>query len=163
MSKSINWTLGNQQTFTATEVEGRLTIKGFKENDFVITKNEAGQLVLSDASEGTITISDWDDSSISSIRFTADGYSKSLSKSTINAQLFNVVTLTNTENGMLEYESTSDASQEFAIALNTSTTIRITSTSGAEDRIRFTDNHSVNNQCPILAFRCNFLPTKHLH
>ena len=115
MSKSINWTLGNQQTFTATEVEGRLTIKGFKENDFVISKNEAGQLVLTDASKGTITISDWNNSSITSIRFTADGYSKSLSKSTINAQLFNVLTLTNPEGELLNYESASDANQEFAV------------------------------------------------
>ena len=145
MSKSINWTLGNQQTFTATEVEGRLTIKGFKENDFVISKNEAGQLVLTDASKGTITISDWNNSSITSIRFTADGYSKSLSKSTINAQLFNVLTLTNPEGELLNYESASDANQEFAVELNTSTNIRIISTSGAEDRIRFTDNHSVND------------------
>ena len=137
MSKSINWNLGDTKVFTSTEIGDVLTINGYKENDFVITKNEAGQLVLTDASEGTITISDWSSSTLKSIKFTASGYSKSLSKSTINTQLFNVLTLANSGEDASVYSSGSNVRQQFDIDLNADTNIVISSVSGVDDRIKF--------------------------
>ena len=105
MSKSINWTLGSTKVFTATEIGDVLTVNGFKDNDFVMTKNTAGQLVLTDAIGGTIKISNWSSSTLKSIKFTAGGYSKSLAKSVINTQLFNTLTLANEAGGQLVYDS----------------------------------------------------------
>ena len=57
MTNILNWQLGNQKVFTVAEIGDNLTVNGYKENDFVITKSESGNLVLTDAKHGTITIS----------------------------------------------------------------------------------------------------------
>ena len=145
MSKSIAWNLGNQRTFTATEIGDKLTINGYKENDFVITLNEAGQLVLTDAKEGTIKISGWSQSTLKTIAFTAAGNTNTLTKSQINSKMFTVTPLSNAAGKVLTYTGGTAARQEFAINFSTATNIVIDSVSGTEDRIRFTNNWSVDN------------------
>ncbi|MBR6443284.1 MAG: hypothetical protein IKS46_06325, partial [Clostridia bacterium] len=121
-------------------------IQGYKENDFVITKTETGNLVLTDASGGTITVSDWDATTLQSIQFTSGDYSQTLEKSAIDAQLFNVVTLGNTGDVQLAYSGGADARQQFDIAFSEDTNIVIDSPAGAEDRIKFTNGWSNDHE-----------------
>ena len=144
MSKSIVWNLGEQQTFTATEIGDKLTINGYKENDFVATLTEAGQLVLTDVEEGSITIDGWNDSAINNIEFVAGSYTKTLSKSSIDAQAFHSLTLSNEEGETLSYNDGINERQEFVIDLKGSTNILIQSQSDTEDRIKFV-NHSADD------------------
>ena len=146
MSKSINWTLGSTKVFTATEIGDVLTVNGFKDNDFVMTKNTAGQLVLTDAIGGTIKISNWSSSTLKSIKFTAGGYSKSLAKSVINTQLFNTLTLANEAGGQLVYDSGTGQRQQFDIAFSEDTNLVIDSASNTEDRIRFSNGWSSEHE-----------------
>ena len=137
----LNWTLGGNTVLTLAEIGDVLQINGYKENDFVITKNESGNLVLTDASEGTITISGWPSDNAPSIGFSATDYTKELTGEQINAQLFNVVTLSDSQS----YSGGTDIHQEFDITFSEATNITINSSSSTEDRIKFTNNLSVNN------------------
>ena len=142
MSKSIVWNLGNHQSFTATEIGDVLTINGYKENDFVITKNEAGQLVLTDAIGGSISIANWNNTTLKSVKFAASSYSETLAKSAIDARLFNATLLANEPGEMLIYNEGLDQRQQFDIAFSEDTNIVIDSVSNTEDRIHFSNNWS---------------------
>ena len=78
--KTVNWALGSTKTFTTAAIGDMLQINGYKENDFVITKNTQGQLILTDAKDGTLTITDWSTGSQPSIAFVATDYNKVLTK-----------------------------------------------------------------------------------
>ena len=141
----LNWTLGGNTVLTLAEIGDKLQINGYKENDFVITKSESGNLVLTDAKHGTITISNWPSDNAPSIVFSAMDYTKEMTGEQINAQLFNVVTLSDDQS----YSGGTDTHQEFDIAFSEATNITIESSSSTEDRIKFTkstdENWSVDN------------------
>ena len=142
----LNWTLGGNTVLTLAEVGDQLQINGYKENDFVITKSESGNLVLTDAKLGTITISNWPSNNAPSIGFSATDYTKVLNGDQVNAQLFNATALPNTgTDSAYTYNSGISVRQEFDINFNTSTNIVINSITGAEDRIKLTDNHSYDD------------------
>ena len=142
----LNWTLdGSNTVLSLAEIGDKLQINGYKENDFVITKSESGNLVLTDAKHGTITISNWPSDNVPSIVFSAADYTKELTGEQINAQLFNVVTLSDDQS----YSGGTDTHQEFDITFSEATNITIDSSSSTEDRIKFTkstdENWSVDN------------------
>lgn len=139
--KTVNWALGSTKTFTTAAIGDMLQINGYKENDFVITKNTQGQLILTDAKDGTLTITDWSTGSQPSIAFVATDYNKVLTSAAVNATLFNIVTLSDNQN----YSAGADVHQEFAVSFSDSTNVVINSVNGVEDRIRFTNNWSVDN------------------
>ena len=138
----VDWVLGSHSVFAAGDITSALWINGYKENDFVITRNEAGQLVLTDAAGGTITVDGWSsERELPSVLFTADGYRQTLSGNEINAKAFTVVPLADNE----YYDGGTDIRQEFAINVSEDTDIVIDSASKTEDRIRFTNDWTTNN------------------
>ena len=137
----IDWTLGNNSAVTVGDKIKGIRINGYKENDFVITLNKEGQLVLTDKLKGTIAVSDWSKTSVQYIEFSASDYEKQLTVQKVNELLFNEVVLADSSN----YSAGTNERQEFEINFTTKTNVVIHSVNGAEDRIKFTDNHSVDD------------------
>ncbi len=147
MSKSINWNLGNQQTFTATEIGDQLTINGYKVCDFVFTTDESDNLVLTDAKGGTITISGWPSVNAPAIRFVAgyNGYYDIVrtGEEVNNELVYQKVVLPNTgSDSVYTHTGTPGVRQELEINLNNDTNIVIDPTNGGTFRIRFTNSVS---------------------
>lgn len=141
----VDWHLGDTVALAASKIGTGLQINGYKENDFVVTLDSNGQLVMRDAQGGTLTISNWDENTLEAVAFKADGYKKVFTAEEFAGGIFTSITLANEEGQELVYDSGSDVCEEFDINFTTSTNIVINSANGSEDRIKFTDNHSVDN------------------
>lgn len=141
----VDWHLGDTVALAASEIGTGLQINGYKENDFVVTLDSNGQLVMRDAQGGTLTISNWDENTLEAVAFAVGGYKKIFTAEEFSDGIFTTIALANEEGQELVYDSGSDVSEEFDINFTTSTNIVINSANGSEDRIKFTDNHSVDN------------------
>ena len=140
----VDWHPGATVQLDASKIGIGLQINGYKENDFVVTLDSNGHLVMRDAQGGTLTISNWDENTLEEVAFVADGYKKICTAEEFAGGIFTSITLANEEGQELVYDSGSDMREEFDIELNPTTKIRITANSGAEDRIRFID-HSASD------------------
>ena len=137
----IDWDLGNTVSVTLSEFKKGIRVNGYKENDFVITLNEAGELILTDAKHGKITVSNWKGSPVQFVEFSSDDYVKAFTAEEINEQLFNVAVLGNNSS----YTGGKAERQEFSVNLTPDTNITINSASDTSDRIKFADDHSLDN------------------
>ena len=139
----INWALGGSEAFDAAELGTGLQINGYKANDFIATLSGDGMLVLTDAAEGTISISNWneDENTLETIGFTAEDYEESFTKDEFGERIFNRVILADNAN----YTGGEDEQQEFVVNLNPDTNVIIRSESGIADRIKISDNHSADD------------------
>ena len=140
VTKVVDWALGSKVTINATTLRTTLQINGYKDNDFTVTLNAKGQLVLSDAQGGALTITNWSKNTLSKVVFKAGSYTKTYTAAQFGKQIFNTVTLANATGEQLVYNSGTNERQEFDIAFSENTNIVIDSASNTEDRIRFTNN-----------------------
>ena len=145
-TKEIEWTLGGEITLDTSVLRKSVQINGFRENDFVATLDDSGQLLLRDVQGGTIGIPDWNNNSLQTIEFNVGDYTKTFTKAEFGSQIFKPVPITVNQT----YREGGSVKQEFSINMTSATNIVMDTLSEAEDRIRFTD-YSYDNVALAIA------------